>query len=112
MMSLCRILKVAQATMHAIPRMQLTKKRLRQSPSQYKKTRRDDDDDAEKANESEESSDESTDQEIIRSIDRDAVLKFDCDKFIRRFDEMAEQLKVIMHVQKEHNATKCDRGGV
>jgi hypothetical protein len=80
------------------------------TPSQYKKTRCDYDDDEEKANESEEASDESTYQEIIQSIDRDAALKFDCDEFMRRFDVMAEQLKAVMHVQKEHKATKRARG--
>ena len=29
---------------------------------------------------------------------------------MRRFDVMAEQLKAVMHVQKEHKATKRDRG--
>jgi hypothetical protein len=76
-------------------------------PSQYKKSRHDDDDDAEKANESEGSSDECIDQE---AIDRDAALRIDCEKFIRRFEHMAGQLKAIMHVQKEDKATKRKRG--
>jgi hypothetical protein len=51
--------------------------------SQYKQTRRDDDDNDGKASQSEESSDECIDLERIKSIDRDAALKFDCDKIIR-----------------------------
>ncbi len=77
------------------------------TPSQYKKLRRDDDDDYEQANDSEGSSNECMDQE---AIDRDGALKIDCEKIVRRFEHMAGQLKVIMHVQKEHTATKRKRG--
>jgi hypothetical protein len=45
------------------------------SPSQYKKPQRDDDDNGEKANDSESSSDDCINQDMITSIDREAALK-------------------------------------
>jgi hypothetical protein len=46
----------------------------------------------------------------MNSIDRDAALKVDCKKMLRQFDQMAQDLKTILHVQMEHKATKRKRG--
>jgi hypothetical protein len=73
-------------------------------PSKYKKLRRDAD--GESANDSESSSDDCIDQERM-TIDRDAAMKFDCKKFIRRFDQMAEDLRAIMHVQMDHSTNQA-----
>jgi hypothetical protein len=65
------------------------------TPSQYKKSQCDGDDDGEHANDSESSSDDCIDQERMKSIDRDAAMKVDCKNLIRRFDQMAEDLRTI-----------------
>ncbi len=82
------------------------------SPSQCKKSRCDDedDDDGEQANDSESSSDDCVDKERMNSIHRNAVLKIDCKKMLSQFHKMAQDLRIIMHVQMKHKATKCKRG--
>jgi hypothetical protein len=87
------------------------------TPSQYKKTRRDDDDDEEKANESDDDPDKAIESEGLSeeyidpaTIDCDAALKIDCKEFVRRIEHMGAQLHAIIKVQKEHKASKRERG--
>ncbi len=58
------------------------------------------------------SSDDCIDQDRMNSIDRGVALQVDCKqlRFPRQFDQMAQDLKTIMHVQIEHKATKRKRG--
>ncbi len=77
------------------------------TPSQYKKSRRDDDADDDKANESDDDPDKANDSECLsdlyidpETIDRDSALKIDCKEFVRRIEHTGAQLHAIIKVQK------------